>query len=344
MLSLSEIFTSIGGTVVMDTTTEHEACVLRASKSGTITKVIIPILLAQGSPPNYVIRIEQVSASMEPNGTLLSAGAEAVFTPTSASHNEVTLDTPVSVSLGDTYSVRLQYHSGTMDSSNRAWFRAGTTGGMQYNRQGTDPPVALRSSNGGSSWSRLTDEVPTMTPVYSDGSVERFCYPIVNALDQVLRSSQNTRVGARFICPATGEIIGAWFADSVNAPRTMELIDLSGVVLGSTPAVISQAANLSATVGFVPFSPVSVSAGQELRMVWKAETDTSENILTMILNSQAARESANPYAYLCVENISSGWSDSQDTIPPIAPVMSVGTPIASPAASLPLFGGKGLFL
>lgn len=149
------------GTLLLDASGDKIGGLFQANKAGTIDRIIAFCTATTGTVPTYNAELQTIGSN-EPSGTILAAGASGTFTPSAGAWSEITLTTPVVVTLNQYFAAIVEHDSGTIDGSNNATFRF---------RQ-TLPELTLLSaamSNPSTSWSD-NSAAPVIGVRYDDGT------------------------------------------------------------------------------------------------------------------------------------------------------------------------------
>jgi hypothetical protein len=105
------------------------AWIVQAESAGSLSKFRFRYGARTGTPPTYVLTVESLDTSGNPNGTDLGGGSPTAvtFTPPAdtswdGTERELTLTNPVTVGAGDVLAVTIRYSSGTIGAGNSSSF------------------------------------------------------------------------------------------------------------------------------------------------------------------------------------------------------------------------------
>ena len=144
---------------VVDASNEGVAFVFSSQTTDAVTKLFFRYGSRTGTPPTYIIGIEGVDASGNPDGTVKGGGspASATFTPPADTSWDglgrwITLDNSYAPSLGETLCLTIRYSSGTIDGSNNSSFTRAISGTLQ------SPAMPYYVTNSAGSWSKSINQ------------------------------------------------------------------------------------------------------------------------------------------------------------------------------------------
>lgn len=215
------------------------AFIVHAQTTTAITKIRFRYGARTGTPPSYVVTIEGVDASGNPDGTDKGGGSPTakIFTPPADTtwdglYQEITLTnsyTPASVS--ELLAITIRYSSGTVDASNCSSITRGvseaTPGSVGF-------PFAVTLSGG--SW---TKQATPITVAWTDGTTT-FGNPVLSSYSTATASTNGHRSGMYFTLPSgfgtTYEVKGLSFVGRIAAAGNtckLAIWNEAGTVLAS---------------------------------------------------------------------------------------------------------------
>lgn len=264
----------------VDAADEKLGIVLKAPRSGTISKIYVGIYLTSVAPTgDYDIRLETVSGQ-DPSGTLLGTNSNGALTIIGADDvvfREVSLTTPVDVRQGDLFA--LVYVPPATPGSVFFPFNGDAAYGFPYN-----------VFHNGTAWNPTTG-VLSFALEYSDGDTPQILsvMPFVNMAWLLYNEdSTYTHYGTQFTPKYDLEIIGCWSFVDMNGTvvdATIKLI--SGVATversGTIYKEVTGGATVTPTSRLLHFSePFTVLAGTTYKLVaYTSVTGGTTNSLGM---------------------------------------------------------------
>ena len=267
-------------TQILDTTNDSLGMNFFAPKTGNITSIIAYCTAATGAA-TVIGSLQSVSATRNPNGTILGGGAAlaSVVGPSANNWITFTFGTPAAVTRGDLLSAVIRYDSGATSAT----FQYGLAVLGNVHAQ----PYSWNQNNGTYAYNQ--NSIPTVVVVYDDGT--RVGYQMRptsiggswnNAANPLLRGMKWT---PNHSCKTNGLIIGmARFTDTSDFA-----VELYAAGSGTPVETITLDVNLTvASVGgivgfFLPFSTErTLNAGSTYRFALRPTTANAPNTATRL--------------------------------------------------------------
>lgn len=285
-----------------------------AEKSGSITKIHILLGANTGSPPSYLVAVQGINASGDPDGVDFGGSSPGTLTPVADSVNVVTLASPATVSVGDLIAAVVYPGSTPPDGSN-------------YIRMITDPLLLGDGRSGSYTGTWVFQDLAagaTIALEYSDGDIVN-CLTTTKVVHYYFSSDSNPdEMGIKF-SPLFGMTVNGirfsipysyMYAASLNV--SVLLYDGSDNVVAS--AVISDKDFVvDSYVNTVRFSPVSLAAGQTYRVTFRPNTTGSSGgmyVNKATFASESAKDSRENFAGFSATYRTDGgaWTDDPTTV------------------------------
>lgn len=237
----------------LNAATDQMEYIFQARESITCTRLMFRYGTRTGTPPTYIISLQGVGSTGNPDGTILGGGSPASVTftpPASTAWNstwqEVTLANSVALTVGSFYSVVIAYSSGTIDGSNNSSFTSHDT--VQ-----ALPKFPYAIQNDGGSRARVISGVP----VFGYGSATKvYGRPIVAAYTSTIDSTTTPdEVAQAFLLPlsivASYKIAAVRFCGIVAAGNSVVATLYSGTTALQSVTLDSDVVSANGVAGVI---------------------------------------------------------------------------------------------
>ena len=292
---------------------------------GAITKVMLNTTSIT-SPPTYTVDLQGVSSRATPNGTVYGGGtASGTFVPV-VGINAVTLATPYSGTPGDQVQIVINSASAAVGATASIVTRVTNTGGS------VGLPYAAQQSAG--TWAVVSAGMPSICPIYADGSVGTgFICPASIANSVPTSSSNPYYVGNTYTPPVDCVCTGVYLSCRVASGSNFVV----SVYSGSTPTLVGSAPTfivdkMASSIGgvfshFVPLSDsLSMTAGVQYRFVLNMTSATAFTTQVVpTFSSQAIRESYSGLLFATTSPSAVAFTDNQLAVYPLVPKIEAVT-------------------
>ena len=286
---------------------ERAAFICQAPITGSVTKVGFQ-LDAVASADDLDIRLETVTQALDawvPSGTLLAAGSNALASAGSLAantFNEVTLDTPVSVTQGDFLAIVVQFDGDTTVS-----------GSVEVRFRGTENhgfPQGLHRTGG--SWVRDSGAHPAMILVYGSDYHNMYEGPYQDSATGS-NALLGKDVGQKFTLPFDARLIGvgAGGYGVTTADWSVELYtdELPGSGIQLLAGDFRLVGSTQRRQFVVP--PTELKAGVSYRITRRVHT-SSDFSSCLVITYGSVEEMAGLWGddwHFCTEDGAGGWED-----------------------------------
>lgn len=216
----------------LDATTDAMEWVGQALEAATITQLGFRYGARTGTPPTFIISIQGVDTSGNPDGTILGGGSPAsvTFTPPASTAwdgtwQAVTLTNSIALTRGQWIAVVIKYSSGTIDASNSSSFTSHT---RTVNQNVGRVPYPIQNNAG----VRARQAYAPNVALYS--ASKTFWQPITAVSSVNCRSDTGVEIATKFSLAAgsgdTYKISGVAFSGSLGAAGSLriQLYDTDG--------------------------------------------------------------------------------------------------------------------
>lgn len=240
-----------------------------ASPTGfTLAKVALYIHSVTGTPVAYDVRIETDNGSGRPSGTLAWANATAQIASGASAGwtSELSLTASGALTVGTIYHIVVQPAT---DPASANYISMRENGMVT---SGSDGNLTYWTSRNSGSWAAGIGS-PVFVCVSNDATPLRFGQVIDNSAS--VTPTNTVWHGMKFVCPVTGTYLGCTVEqlNSTSAGAVAAKIIDSGnnvLVTGTLAAGVFDAlTSRSACQTFVFDTPITLTAGQTYRCVWK---------------------------------------------------------------------------
>lgn len=305
----------------LDASTDAVEWILQADEAATITAVGFRYGARTGTPPTYIVSIQGVDASGNPDGTILGGGspASATFTPPASTAwdgtwRTITLANSIALTRGQVIAIVITYSSGTIDGSNSSSFSTHTrsVGPQQWRI-----PYLIQNNAG----ARTRVAYSPNVALYS--ASETFIQPISATSSISVRNDTGVEVAVKFTLPAgagdTFKIAGVAIAGAFSAAASLrvQLYDTDGTtalqtISWDTDAL--QAASLGVTViMFNEATLATLSFGSAYRIgIFGLTSGIAGTVAVVDANSAqdlAALPGGSAYSYSSRSGGTGAWAD-----------------------------------
>jgi hypothetical protein len=301
---------------VLDATTDKAEFIFRAPEAITITRLGIRATSVTGTPGNYKISLQGVTAATGfPDGTILGGGSPAsdVFTPagwSSGSFHWQTLDNSYVCTRGERMAVVVEYDSGTVDGSNflSASLTVSTGAGVGF-------PVAIDNQAG----SRTKQ---ANVPIFGYGSATTaYGNPYKTGATQTFNSgSTPDEYALRFLIPAghgdTFKLRGVEVLSSYATGQTTKVVLYDGTTVLQDVTYDNDEVNVSTTERFITYlfdevtlSTLTYGSAYRVGVVPMTATNVAVDIVEAESNDDTDAWQGGKEWYLSTRSDAGAWTD-----------------------------------
>jgi len=295
--------TAIGmrGDMVLDTSDERGAVIVRMTRAGTIKKVGYLVGATAGTPDVYLELQGVVATSGLPDGTIIAAGASSTeVNPTANTWKWTALTTPLTVTQGQM--VAFVFSLSSFAGGDSATL--GVTTSRKANTTGV--PYGAVYPTGGGPWAKGIGGLsypPNLGIIWSDD----LCYhiPELTAWSSVVSQSIDNatnpdRIGNRFKVNFKCRITGFWQYTSHSGDYDLIFYDTDGTTIIETISPAFDKDNNGSTTDVrahmlaTPYTPV---VGSYYRFVHAPSSTTNNNVtsITVVDDGSTVAMGSEPY-------------------------------------------------
>lgn len=305
---------TLGTDVTLDAAGEYQALIFCAREDMVISHIGFRTGAVSGSPTADV-RIETVSATGFPSGTLWNTNTNIVTGALSANTTALhALTASASITKGQIFCIKIAYNSGTSFIIQRLTGFGAAASNLPYEVVNTGTPTRVR---------------PNGNKIIAVGSSATAFYSLQSLVAATAATSQNfnntngARRGLRFKVPYKCRCVGAiTFVSLATGDFNMALFDDAGAELNGSSTAFDGDHNMNGGTGGVSLffdNPVTLSPDTWYRLAFEPSSVTNHTLYTLTLPSADYRSGTPGGLNHHYTTYASGsWTDSAtDQVPMI---------------------------
>lgn len=321
LLDSGEIITANTFTTIALNATNNSAGAILSFEGGHGSMVgVVFNATAITSPPTYTVSAQGVTSRGTPNGTVYGGGTALGTAIPAVGINTVLLGAAFAGTPGDQVAIVINSASASAGATATIATRVTSAGGSQGS------PYAIQQSSG--VWSAVTAGMPSISPLYADGSIGTgFVCPASFANSLPTSSSNPYFVGNSFTPPIDCVCTGVYLGVRVATGSDFVVSVYSGsspTLVGTTPTFSVDKLTVSTGGAFPIFVPLSAAlsmvANTQYRFALNMTSATAFTTqIVATFSSQAIRESYSGLLYATTSPSLVGFTDNQLAVYPLSP-------------------------